>query len=136
MAEGAAPFSVLLDQNISREVATWLRGLRPAWRVAHTAEVGLHGKPDEDVFAWAQCEGATIVTFDEDFADQRSFPVGRHADVVRLRVWPTTVEETEAALGRLFETLTEGELRGALVIIEPHRIRVRRRSRATPLQPR
>jgi hypothetical protein len=58
-------------------------------------------RSDREVFDWAQARQAIIIIFDEDFADQRSFPVGGHHGVVRLRVWPTTIEETQDALERL-----------------------------------
>jgi predicted nuclease of predicted toxin-antitoxin system len=92
--------------------------------VVHASETGLQGATDREVFAWAQRQQAVIVTFDEDFADQRSFPVGTHCGVVRLRVWPTTVEEVESALRRLLEEVSEEELSGALVIVDRRRIRV------------
>jgi predicted nuclease of predicted toxin-antitoxin system len=50
------------------------------------------------IFEWAQEKGAIILTFDEDFADARMYPVGSHAGVIRLRVWPTTIEQVEYAL--------------------------------------
>ncbi|MBI2895534.1 MAG: DUF5615 family PIN-like protein [Deltaproteobacteria bacterium] len=117
---------VLLDQNVSREIAPWLRALRPSWVVNHVSEVGLLGADDADIFDWAVANGALIVTFDEDFADQRSFPVGSHHGVMRLRVWPTTVEETQSALARLLRDVADEELAGALVIVDRLRIRVRR----------
>ncbi len=83
------------------------------------------GRTDVEIFVWAQENGYLIITFDEDFADQRSFPVGQHHGVIRLRVWPTTTEETESALTRLLEQVTGAELLGALVIVGPRRIRVR-----------
>ena len=119
------PFVVLLDQNVPRAVVDRLRTLRPSWDVRHATEVGLAGKGDREVFEWAQSQRAVIVTFDEDFADRRSFPVGEHHGVVRLRVWPTTIEETQAALERLIAEVPESELKGALVIIDRTRIRVR-----------
>lgn len=119
------PLAVLLDQNVPRAVAAWLRGRRPLWIVHHAAEVGLAGKSDREVFAWAQEQRAVIVTFDEDFADQRSFQVGEHHGVVRLRVWPTTIEETQDALERLLSEVPDHELSGALVIIGRTHIRVR-----------
>lgn len=117
--------SVLLDQNVPRAVADWLAGRKPSWEVRHTSEVGLDGETDRRVFEWAQEHDCIIVTFDEDFADQRVFPVGDHAGVVRLRVWPTTVEETQNGLERLVANVSEEELRGALVIVGRRRIRVR-----------
>ena len=118
---------ILLDQNVPRAVAVWLRGLRPSWAVHHAAEVGLAAKSDREIFEWAQARQAVIVTFDEDFADQRSFPVGDHHGVVRLRVWPTTTEETQNALERLLTEVPDNELSGALVIIDRSHIRVRSR---------
>ena len=69
-----------------------------------------------------------LLSHNEDFADQRSFPVGIHNEVVRLRVWPTTAEQTQRALERLFKEITENELRGALVIIDRSHIRIRQQS--------
>ena len=126
------PFVVLLDQNVPRAVMNWLRALRPSWEVRHAIEVGLGGKNDREIFEWAQSQRAVIVTFDEDFADRRSFPVGEHHGVVRLRVWPTTIEETQAALERLLAEVPEGELKGALVIVDRARIRVRPREPSRP----
>jgi len=120
-----APFAVLLDQNVPQAICDWLRQAYPSWRAWHANEVGLAGKSDREVYESAQAAHALIVTFDEDFADQRTFPVGRHHGVVRLRVWPTTVEVTQFALGRLFEEFTEAELRGALAIVDRTHIRLR-----------
>jgi hypothetical protein len=71
--------------------------------------------------------GALIVSFDEDFADGRSFPARDHHGIVRLRVWPTTIEETEQALARLFSEVSADELTGSLVIVDRSKIRVRSR---------
>jgi len=90
-------------------------------------EVGLDGRPDEEVFRWAQANQAMIITYDEDFADARLFPLGSHFGVVRLRVWPTTIEETEAALERLLTQVPEADLPGSLVIIDREKIRLRRK---------
>ena len=105
---------VLLYQNVPREIANWLKELRQHWTVIHACEVRLSRSSDQDIFEWAQQHQAIIVTFDEDFADRRSFPVGSHRGVVRLHVWPTTIEETERALGRLLEAVSDDELRGRL----------------------
>lgn len=121
-----AALDVLLDQNVPRAVGDWLRALRPAWRVSHATEVGLHGRPDDEVFGWAQQHNAVVITFDEDFADLRMYPLGKHKGVVRLRVWPTTIEETQRALERLFTAVEDHDLIGSLIIVDAHRIRIRR----------
>jgi predicted nuclease of predicted toxin-antitoxin system len=83
--------TVLLDQNIPKAVSSWLRTLQPTWIIYHTSDVGLSGSTDEELFVWAQQHGALIISFDEDFADGRSFSVKDHHGIVRLRVWPTTI---------------------------------------------
>ena len=117
--------TVLLDQNIPRAIASWLRRIRPTWVVHHTSDVELSGKSDEAVFSWAVQNKALIISFDEDFADGRSFPARAHHGIVRLRVWPTTIEETPQALDRLLRETSDEELTGALVIVDRSRIRVR-----------
>ena len=119
------PFVVLLDQNIPRAVTPWLKLLRPTWIIHHATEVGLSGEPDEHIYRWAQQQQALVITFDEDFADQRAFPVGNHWGIVRLRIWPTTIEETQHALERLLAEVSDVELSQSLVIVGRTRIRIR-----------
>ena len=121
--------SILLDENVAPEVAPFLLERRPAWRVVHVRDVGLRGASDHAIFEWAQREGAVVITFDEDFADARMYPAGTHAGVIRLRVWPTTVEVCEEALDRVLSTLSDADLSGSLVIVDDVRIRVRRGAR-------
>jgi predicted nuclease of predicted toxin-antitoxin system len=97
--------------------------------VRHVSDVGLEGATDDTIFNWAQRDGSIVITFDEDFADARMYPVGSHAGVVRLRVWPTTIENTETALARLFDSIADEDLQGSLVIIDNAKIRVRRSAR-------
>ena len=101
---------ILLDQNIPPELCQFVRRHKPRWDVRHVSEIGLHGASDQTIFRSAQRDGAIVITFDEDFADARMYPVGSHAGVVRLRVWPTTVQNTEAALLRLFASIDDDAL--------------------------
>ena len=119
------PLHLLLDQNIPEEISGWLRGKFPVWQISHVNGIGLAGRPDPEIFRWAQTHYAIVVSYDEDFADTRSFPLGSHHGIVRLRVWPTTVEETQTALDRLLTQVSEKELHGSLVIIDREKIRLR-----------
>ena len=107
---------VLFDQNIPPPVCEVVRKHKPDWVVRHVSDVGLQGATDDTIFRWAQRDGSIVITFDEDSADARMYPAGSHAGVVRLRVWPTTIEEAEAALRRLFESVSDENLQGSLVI--------------------
>ena len=121
------PLHLLLDQNVPEETVLWLRARRPSWLITHVKEVKLDGRPDSEVFRWAQACKAVVITYDEDFADARSFPLGSHHGIVRLRVWPTTVEATHSALDRLLSKVPTEELVGSLVIVDNQKIRLRRK---------
>ncbi|MDP9114326.1 MAG: DUF5615 family PIN-like protein [Acidobacteriota bacterium] len=120
---------VILDENIPPSIADFLRFRRPAWNVQHVRDIGLRGSPDSSIFEWAQQRNAIVLTFDEDFADARMYPAGTHAGVIRLRVWPTSIEQIKAALDRLFSSTGDDQLQGSLVIIDNHRIRIRQGAR-------
>jgi predicted nuclease of predicted toxin-antitoxin system len=121
--------SVLLDQNVPPVLAEFLTIQRPDWIVRHVRDVGLNGAADQEAFEWAKRHEAIVITFDEDFADTRMYAIGTHAGVIRLRIWPTTTEATEAALGRLLATTPDAVLAGSLVVIDNQRIRIRRTAR-------
>jgi predicted nuclease of predicted toxin-antitoxin system len=118
--------TVLLDQNVPVAVADWLRHQRPQWQIDHVNELGFAGRSDEFLYRYAQDHKSVIITFDEHFADARSHPLGRHYGVVRLRVWPTTTEATINAVSRLLSSVSENDWRNSLIIVDNHRIRVRR----------
>ncbi len=116
---------LLLDQNIPVAVSDWLRTLDSTWTVSHVNELGFQGCPDTYLFKWAQEHSAIIITYDEDFADARFYPLGKHKGVVRLRVWPTSTESTIIAIQRLLRRLPPEEWVGRLIIIDNQKIRVR-----------
>jgi predicted nuclease of predicted toxin-antitoxin system len=117
--------TVPLDQNVPRAVKQWFLEVRPAWSVYHTSDVELDHRTDEELYDWAQEHRAIIITFDEDFADQRSFAKGEHAGIIRLKVWPTSTQEVQKALTRLFAEVEDKLRHGALAIVDSNKIRVR-----------
>ena len=118
--------NILMDQNVPVAAADWLRSQRPGWSIRHVNELGFAGRDDVFLFEWAQKEAAIVITYDEDFSDARYYPLGRHRGVVRLRVWPTTVEATIAALEQLLQQLPSSEWPDSLIIIDNRKIRVRK----------
>jgi predicted nuclease of predicted toxin-antitoxin system len=88
--------------------------------------LGFEGQSDDFLYRWAQQEKAIVITFDEDFADSRLRPLGTHCGIIRLRVWPTTIEKTIEALDSLLHQLPEEEWIGSLIIIDNQKTRVRK----------
>lgn len=117
---------LLLDQNIPQAISTLLKKKLPGWEILHANELGFQGKPDEFIYLWAQKNVAIIVTYDEDFADSRYYPLGHHHGIIRLRVWPTTIEQTQSAMDRLIADVSPTTWRNCLIIIDNNKIRVRK----------
>ncbi len=75
-----APWAFLLDENMPKRAATALRAAGyPATRVV---EVGLRGKKDPIIFAYARARELIIVTRDADFLATRYQPP--HAGIILL----------------------------------------------------
>ena len=120
MPEGG--LHILLDQNVPYIVVAWLYDQQPSWTIQHVKDLGFEGQSDEFLYRWAQEKKAIVITFDEDFADTRLYPLGRHQGVIRLRVWPTTIEQTITALDRLLRQVPPQEWVGSLIIIDNYKI--------------
>lgn len=117
---------ILLDQNIPQALSEWLKKKLPGWEIRHVNDLGFQGQTDQSLFLWAQENEAIIVTYDEDFADSRFYPLGQHHGIIRLRVWPTTIEQTQTAMERLVADLPPSRWRDCLIIIDNQKIRVRK----------
>lgn len=117
--------NLLFDQNMPGAAAIWLRVQHPEWVIHHVNDLGFEGKSDVFLYQWAQNNQAIVITYDEDFADARCYALGSHHGVIRLRVWPTTIESTIEALRRLLEQLPTPDWCNSLIIIDNRKIRVR-----------
>jgi len=123
--EQASRWRLFLDQNIPHPVTGILRDrLADGTVIDHVLDVGLTGAADQALFEWAQLHRRMIVTYDEDFADQRLFPVGNHLGVIRLRVEPTTIEVTAESLTSVLTTFAPEDFAGKLVIVDSIRVRI------------
>ena len=117
----------LVDEDLPRSL---LRELRDGgFDSRDVREVGLQGKTDDEVLAWAVSQGFALLTGDVGFGNLLRFRLGSHAGIVIARF------PTEFAVGALNRAILESlsglspqEIDGNLVIIEPGRIRVRRKS--------
>jgi predicted nuclease of predicted toxin-antitoxin system len=118
--------NILLDQNIPQALLGWLKGKLGDCKISHVNELGFQGKTDEFLYLWAQKNDAIIVTYDEDFADARYYPLGHHHGIIRLRVWPTTIEQTKSAMERLIADVPPPTWNNCLIIIDNNKIRVRK----------
>lgn len=73
----------LVDENIDPELASWINASH-IWKADHVRDVGLAGKDDKAVYAWAWKHKRWLLTHDDDFLDDRRFPFHRTHGVIVL----------------------------------------------------
>ena len=72
----------LIDESVGMEVARWIRDR--GWNVCYVDDVGLLGRSDEEVLAFAWKEQRILLTHDFDFLDDSRFPFNRNPGLVVL----------------------------------------------------
>jgi predicted nuclease of predicted toxin-antitoxin system len=77
---GRAKF--LVDESLGEAVARVISDV--GYNVRFGPDVGLAGRSDEEVFAYAWKKGRVLLTHDRDFLDDRRFPFHRNPGVIVL----------------------------------------------------
>ena len=72
----------LIDESVGMEVARLIRDR--GWNVCYVDDVGLLGRSDEEVLAFAWKEQRILLTYDFDFLDDSRFPFNRNPGLVVL----------------------------------------------------
>jgi predicted nuclease of predicted toxin-antitoxin system len=121
----------LIDEDMPRSTAVVLR--QAGHSVEDVRDVGLRGRSDQEVFQYAQAQGAILLTADKGFSNIVRFPLGTHTGILVIRVpneLPTQAVNHEVL--RALEDLEGEDLAGLLMIVEVGRTRVRRGGRLGP----
>lgn len=114
---------LLVDMNLSPR---WARFLADAGiEAAHWSDLGAGDAPDAEIMAFARAQGYVVFTHDLDFSAILAATQGEKPSVVQVRsedVSPEAIgEAVVAAVRQTAEDLAEG----ALLTVEPSRMRVR-----------
>jgi predicted nuclease of predicted toxin-antitoxin system len=116
----------VIDEDMPRSTGIILRKHR--YEVKDIRDYGLRGAEDEKVYEFAQREEAVILTGDRDFGNILRFPLGSHFGIV-VAHFPNempNIEINRHLIGR-FKGLSEDEFKGNLIVIDPRKIRIRRK---------
>lgn len=117
----------LVDEDLPRSLARRLRSA--GIHADDSRDVGLRGHADEEILSYATSHALILLTADLGFGNLLRFPLGSHAGVLVAR-FPNdipTITLDEAILSAI-QSLSDQEISGNLTIIEPGRVRLRRKS--------
>ena len=121
---------LLVDMNLSPR---WTRFLSEAGiEAVHWSEVGAGNAPDVEIMTFARAHGYTVFTHDLDFGAILAATRGEKPSVVQVRSEDVSPEAIGDALVAALRQMASDLDEGALVTVEPDRMRVR----LLPLRPR
>ena len=116
--------SILLDHYVPRRYLRLLNewGYEASLLIDHTDA----DAPDDEVIQLARQLDAALLTVDMDLANVLAYPPQEYGGIIVMR-YPIEDEEVlDDTLHQMLATLYRDELRGALIIVTPHRYRIRR----------
>ncbi len=116
----------VLDEDMPRSTGAALKNR--GYGVKDIRDYGLRGADDARIYQFAQDDQAVLVTGDLGFGNIVRFPLETHHGVVIAR-FPNemTTREINRQLVEAFRDLTDEDFKGNLIIVEPGRVRIRRK---------
>jgi predicted nuclease of predicted toxin-antitoxin system len=115
---------LLLDENLIPAFCDVLRGL--GYNARHVYDVGLDQTPDEDIVAFAQSSGETILTNDLDFSRIIAQSGAEFPSVITFRLGAMNESRFQEIVLLNFPDLAEAALAGNLITIDEGGIRIRK----------
>ena len=116
----------LVDEDLPRSLVSVL--VEAGFQAHDVRDVGLRGKSDAEVFAYAVANGLALISGDLGFASLLEFPLGSHSGIIIARLPnQTPITELNRAVADAIDAVGAADIFGNLVIIEPGRIRLRRK---------
>jgi predicted nuclease of predicted toxin-antitoxin system len=115
---------LLLDQDVPRRAAALLR--ETGVDAIHASEAGLSTADDREIVAWCRSHGAVAVTLDADLHALVALSGETAPSTVRIRIQGLKGPEMARILANVIETRRDALAAGALVTVQPGRLRVRR----------
>ncbi len=113
----------LADMGVDVRVVRWLR--ERGHDAKHLRDEGLQRMPDGEIFTKAIAEDRVILTFDLDFGEIAALSKGKKASVVLFRLHNTRTPHVIDRLAAVLADTTAALEKGAVVLVEETRHRVR-----------
>jgi len=121
----------VIDEDLPRSTARILR--EKGFEVYDIRDHGLRGQEDGAIVAFAQRQKAILITGDLGFGNQLRHPLGSHEGILIVH-FPNEIITSELNRHILDALLVlgEDELKKSLTILEPGKIRTRKRQATDP----
>ena len=113
----------IADMCMDVRVASWLNS--QGHDATHLRDEGLQRLPNGGVFEKAIVESRVVVTFDLDFGEIVALSKGRKTGVILFRLRNTRTSFVIQRLSEVISECADALMRGAIVIVEEARHRVR-----------
>jgi predicted nuclease of predicted toxin-antitoxin system len=114
----------LADMGVAMAIVEWLRAR--GHDATHLREQGLQRVADADVFEKARAEARILLTFDLDFGEIVALTRGAATSIILFRVRDTRTPRVIQRLERVLQSSSEDLQKGAVIVVEDGRHRVRR----------
>jgi predicted nuclease of predicted toxin-antitoxin system len=114
------------DHCVSNQIVEFLKNM--GHEVLLLREVMPHDSPDPSVIAKAKELNAILISLNGDFADIVVYPPSDCGGIIALQVrnHPETIPHLLERLSKYFSVFPDMDnYKGRLVLVEPHRIRVK-----------
>jgi predicted nuclease of predicted toxin-antitoxin system len=113
----------LADMGLDVRVVEWLR--RQGHDAKHLREEGLHRLPNGLIFKKAIAESRIVLAFDLDFGEIAALTAGQPASVILFRLHNTRTSNVIRRLSTVLADAAGALERGAVVVVEEWRHRIR-----------
>jgi predicted nuclease of predicted toxin-antitoxin system len=114
---------ILADMGVNMRVVQWLR--QHGHDVKHLRDEGLHRLPNGEIFTKAIAENRMIITFDLDFGEIAALSKKQKTSVILFRLRNTRTSHLIKRLATVLSESADPLEKGAVVVVEESRHRVR-----------
>jgi len=114
---------LLVDMNLSTRWAAFFQ--RHGFSAVRWSDIGAVNAPDEEIFAYARQHGLVVFTHDLDFSALLAQSLARKPSVIQILHPKPRPEEFGPTLVSALAENEEALNAGALLLVEPHRHRIR-----------
>lgn len=115
---------LLLDQGLPRSAASLLT--EAGIDTLHVGEIGYSTAADADILRYARAQNRVVVTLDADFHSLLAHSGAETPSVIRIRIEGLRAEPLSNLLRTVCNQAREDLESGAVVTVQPGRMRVRR----------